>query len=60
MRTFSPTYASELSKATAGGVDGLAALSYTGQAAVYVQEALEGGYASRFLLADGTKGFRVD
>ena len=51
-----PTYASELSKATAGGVDGLAALSYTGQAAVYVQEALEGGYASRFLLADGTKG----
>ena len=51
-----PTYASELTKATAGGIDGLAVLSYTGQAAVYVQEALEGGYASRFLLADGTKG----
>ena len=51
-----PTYASELTKATAGGIDGLAALSYTGQAAVYVQEALEGGYANRFLLADGTKG----
>ena len=51
-----PTYASELTKATAGGIDALAALSYTGQAAVYVQEALEGSYANRFLLADGTKG----
>lgn len=51
-----PTYVSELTKATADGVDALAALSYTGQAAVYVQEAMEGGYASRFLLADGTKG----
>ena len=51
-----PTYVSELTKATAGGVDALAALSYTGQAAVYVQEALEGGYVDRFLLADGTKG----
>ena len=51
-----PTYASELDKATDGDPDALAVLSYTGQAAVYVREALEGGYADEFLFADGTKG----
>ena len=51
-----PTYASELAKATADDIDALAAFSYTGHAGVYVQEALEGGYADQFLLADGTKG----
>ena len=34
----------------------LAVLSYTGQASVYVREAMEGGYADTFLFADGTKG----
>ena len=51
-----PTYASELDKATEGDPDALAVLSYTGQAAVYVREAMEGGYADEFLFADGTKG----
>ena len=51
-----PTYVSELEKATAGNPDALAVLSYTGQAAVYVREAQEGGYVNRFLFADGTKG----
>ena len=51
-----PTYVSELTQATAAGPDALAALSYTGQTTVYVREALEGDYTSRFLLADGTKG----
>ena len=51
-----PTYASELDKATDGDPDALAVLSYTGQASVYVREALEGGYADEFLFADGTKG----
>ena len=51
-----PTYVSELEKATAGNPDALAVLSYTGQASVYVREAQEGGYANRFLFADGTKG----
>ena len=36
--------------------DVLAVLSYTGQASVYVREAMEGGYADAFLFADGTKG----
>ena len=51
-----PTYASELDKATEGDPDALAVLSYTGQAAVYVREAMEGEYADEFLFADGTKG----
>ena len=51
-----PTYASELDKATEGDPDALAVLSYTGQASVYVREALEGDYADKFLFADGTKG----
>ena len=51
-----PTYVSELDKATEGDPDVLAVLSYTGQASVYVREALEGSYANKFLFADGTKG----
>ena len=51
-----PTFASELEKATEGDPDVLAALSYTGQTRVYVREALEGGYADKFLFADGAKG----
>ena len=51
-----PTYVSELDKATEGDPDVLAVLSYTGQASVYVREALEGDYADKFLFADGTKG----
>ena len=51
-----PTYVSELDKATDGDPDVLAVLSYTGQASVYVREAMEGGYADKFLFADGTKG----
>ena len=51
-----PTYVSELQKATEDDPDVLAVLSYTGQALVYVREAMEGGYADEFLFADGTKG----
>ena len=51
-----PTYTSELEKATADDPDALVVLSYTGQAEVYVREAMEGGYADEFLFADGTKG----
>ncbi len=51
-----PTFASELEKATEGDPDVLAAMSYTGQARVYIREALEGGYADEFLFVDGTKG----
>ena len=55
-----PTYVSELQKATEDDPDVLAVLSYTGQAIVYVREAMEGGYADEFLFADGTKGSGVD
>ena len=51
-----PTYTSELEKATEGDPDVLVTMSYTGQAQVYVREALEGGYADTFLFVDGVKG----
>ncbi len=50
-----PTYASELSLATAGNPDVLVAISYPGHAEVYLREALEGAYISTFLFVDGTK-----
>jgi len=50
-----PTYASELSKATAGNPDVLAAISYPESARIYLREALEGGYIDTFILCDGTK-----
>ncbi len=50
-----PTFKSELEKATAGDPDVLVAISYPGQAEVYLRESLEGGYSSKFLLVDATK-----
>ena len=50
-----PTYASELQKATSGNPDVLVAMSYPGQAEIYLRESLEGGYANEFLFVDGVK-----
>ncbi len=50
-----PTYASELSRATAGDPDVLLALSYPESAQIYLREAIEGAYIDTFLLCDGTK-----
>jgi ABC-type branched-subunit amino acid transport system substrate-binding protein len=50
-----PSFTSELSKATAGNPDVLVAISYPGQAQIYLREALEGGYIDSFLFVDGTK-----
>ena len=50
-----PSYASELSKATAGNPDVLIAISYPESAEVYLREALEGAYINTFLFVDGTK-----
>ena len=50
-----PTYASELTKATAGNPDVLVAISYPISAETYLREALEGDYISTFLFVDGTK-----
>jgi ABC-type branched-subunit amino acid transport system substrate-binding protein len=50
-----PTYASELTRATAGDPDVLLALSYPESAEVYLREAIEGGYIDTFLFCDGTK-----
>ena len=50
-----PTYTSELEKATEGDPDVLLAISYPGQAEVYLRESLEGGYSDTFLFVDATK-----
>ena len=50
-----PTYASELSQATAGDPDVLLALSYPESAETYLREAVEGAYIDTFLFCDGTK-----
>ena len=50
-----PTFASELEKATEGDPDVLIAMSYPGQAEIYLRESLEGGYADNFLFVDATK-----
>ncbi len=50
-----PTFTSELEKATEGDPDVLIAISYPGQAEIYLRESLEGGYADNFLFVDGTK-----
>ena len=50
-----PTFASELTRATEGGPDVLVAISYPGQAEIYLRESLEGGYSDSFLFVDATK-----
>ena len=50
-----PTFASELANATDGDPDVLVAISYPGQAEIYLRESIEGGYADTFLFVDGTK-----
>ena len=50
-----PTFASELEKATEADPDVLIAMSYPGQAEIYLRESLEGGYADNFLFVDATK-----
>ncbi len=50
------TYVAELERATEGGPDALLTVSYPGQAEVYVREALEGGYADRFLFVTSVRG----
>ena len=50
-----PTYTSELEKATEGDPDVLLAISYPGQAEVYLRESLDGEYSDTFLFVDATK-----
>ena len=50
-----PTFTSELEKATEGEPDVLIAMSYPGQAEIYLRESIEGGYADKFLFVDATK-----
>jgi branched-chain amino acid transport system substrate-binding protein len=50
------TYASELNQCVEGGPEALLALSYpTGQADVYLKEAVEGDIIDQFVFCDGTK-----
>ena len=50
-----PSYLAELEEVTVESPDVLVAVSYRPQAEVYLQEALEAGYADTFLFVDGTK-----
>ena len=50
-----PTFASELERVTEGDPDVLVAISYPGQAEIYLRESFEGDYADTFLFVDGTK-----
>ena len=50
-----PTYVAELERAAAEDPDALVAISYPGQAEVYLREALDGGFADTFLLVDATR-----
>ncbi|HEU4760493.1 MAG TPA: ABC transporter substrate-binding protein [Dehalococcoidia bacterium] len=50
------TYTSELNQCVAGSPDALVAISYpTGQADVYLREAIEGNLIKKFVFVDGTK-----
>ncbi len=50
------SYSSELNQCVDGDPEGLVAISYpTGQADVYLREALEGGLIDNFVFVDGTK-----
>ncbi len=50
------SYLAELTECTAGDPEALIAMSYpTGQATVYLREALEGGLFDSFVFVDGTK-----
>jgi ABC-type branched-subunit amino acid transport system substrate-binding protein len=50
------SYTAELNECTAGDPEALIAMSYpTGQATVYLREALEGGLIDNFVFVDGTR-----
>ena len=54
-----PTYVAELERAAAGDPAVLVSISYSGQAAVYLREALDGGYADAFLLVDASRSVEM-
>lgn len=54
-----PTYVAELRRATRDKPDVLAAISYPGHATIYLREAIEGNYITKFLFCDGTKSLEV-
>ncbi|MBM4464028.1 MAG: amino acid ABC transporter substrate-binding protein [Chloroflexi bacterium] len=53
------TYVSELRKAAEAKPEVLAAISYPGHATVYLKEAIEGGFFTKFLFCDGTKSVEM-
>lgn len=55
-QTAATSYSAELNQCVAGGPEALVAISYpTGQAEVYLREAVEGGLIDQFVFVDGTK-----
>jgi branched-chain amino acid transport system substrate-binding protein len=55
-QTAATSYAAELDQCVEGGPEALVAMSYpTGQAEVYLREAISGGLIDQFVFVDGTK-----
>lgn len=54
-----PTYTAELRQASEGDAQALIALAYTGQATIFMREALEGDFFSDFLFVDGTQSQQI-
>ncbi len=54
-----PTFTAELEKTSDGDPDVLVAISYPGQAEIYVRESLEGGWFDTFLFPDGLKATQM-
>ncbi|MCX8103338.1 MAG: ABC transporter substrate-binding protein [Candidatus Bipolaricaulota bacterium] len=54
-----PSYVAELRQLTEAQPDVLVAIGYPGHATIYLKEALEGGYAKKFLFVDGTKSEKI-
>lgn len=54
-----PSYTAELALATEGNPEALVAISYTGHAAIYLKEAIEGGFIDNFRFVDGTKSVDI-
>ena len=54
------TFTSELNQCVSGGPEALVAISYpTGQAEVYLKEAVEGSLIDKFVFVDGTKSDKM-
>jgi ABC-type branched-subunit amino acid transport system substrate-binding protein len=57
--TGATSYTAELELAVAGAPDAMVAITYPGQATVFLKEALEGNFIDTFVFVDGTKSLDI-